>query len=563
RTPEEEILAGLFAELLGLDRVGIDDSFFDLGGHSLLASRLIGRIRSTLGVELPLRALFEAPSVAALASRLGTGLVARPALVARARPAAIPLSFAQRRLWVLHQIEGRDATYNIPLALRLDGPLDADALISALGDLVGRHESLRTLFGEHDGGAVQRILPASAAVPIVERTAADEDGLPDLLAAAASHGFDLAAELPLRAALFRIGDGRHVLLLVLHHIAGDGWSLGPLLRDLATAYEARCRGLPPSWPALAVQYADYTLWQHDLLGSEADTASRISQQLAYWQSALAGLPEQIALPTDRPRPAMATRRGAVHGFSLDGALHGGLLALARDGRASLFMVLQAGLAILLNRLGAGSDIVLGSPIAGRTDDALDDLVGFFVNTLVLRTDVSGDPSVRGLLARVRETALAAYAHQDLPFERLVELLNPARSVGRHPLFQVMLVLQNNAPLCVDLPGLSTTLEPIGTGTTKFDLTFGFAERRGPDGMAQGLDVMIEYAADMFERGTVEGLGRRLGLVLSAMVSSPEAPVGRLDLLSPEERRQLLIDWNDTAHPVPPATVPALFEAQVG
>ncbi|MGB8841467.1 MAG: condensation domain-containing protein, partial [Aliidongia sp.] len=426
-------------------------------------------------------------------------------LRARDRGNVLPLSFAQRRLWLVDKIEGRGPNYNIPLAFRLDGPLDAAALSAALDDLVARHESLRTIFTETDGVAMQRILPIDEAQPLFARIAADAAGLPGLLAEAAAHGFDLATELPIRATLFQLNDTSHVLLLLLHHIASDGGSQGPLLRDLGAAYDARRQGDVPGWAALPVQYADYTLWQHEVLGLESDPTSRISQQLAYWQGALAGLPEQIELPTDRKRPAVSSQRGDRVEFHLDAALHRGLAALAREGQASLFMVLQAGLSALLSRLGPGHDIVLGTPVAGRTDDALDDLVGFFVNTLVLRTDTSGDPSARSLLARVRETDLAAYANQDLPFERLVELLNPQRSLNRHPLFQIAFQLDNLSTLNATLSGLGITPEPTGTGMTKFDLSFAFAENRDLNGTLHGLDASIEFATDLFDRATVEGL----------------------------------------------------------
>ena len=313
---------------------------------------------------------------------------------------------------------------------------------------------MRTIFPETAGIPRQHIIEASAAGLRLERICVGEEGLAEALGTAARQGFDLATELPLRAHLFALGEREHVLLLLLHHIAGDGWSLAPLARDLAVSYAARCRGGRPDLPALPVQYADYTLWQYRLLGAESDADSVIARQLAYWTETLKDLPDQIELPVDRPRPAVSSFRGAHVGLHIDAELHRGLLALARNSQASLFMVLQAGLAALLSRLGAGTDIPIGSPIAGRTDSALDELVGFFVNTLVLRTDISGNPSFGELVARVRAGNLAAYEHQDLPFERLVELLNPARSLSRHPLFQVMLVLQNNAPGSFDLPGLT-------------------------------------------------------------------------------------------------------------
>ena len=562
RTPQEEILCGLFAEVLGLERVGIDDNFFALGGHSLLATRLISRIRSTLDVELAIRSLFEAPTVEALVQRLGDAQAARPALRALARPAEIPLSYAQRRLWFLDRLEGSSATYTIPLALRVRGALDLSALEAAVGDLVGRHESLRTIFPDTLGVPRQQILDADAARPRVAVTAVDEGSLAGALSAAAGAGFDLASEPPLRVHVFALGESEHVILLLLHHIAGDGWSLAPLLRDLGRFYEARCRGQAASVAALPVQYADYTLWQHAVLGSEDDGESAISRQLSFWTSRLAGLPDQIDLPLDRARPAVSSHRGGSVGLRLSGPLHAGLLELARASGASLFMVLQAGLSALLTRLGAGEDIAIGSPIAGRTDSALDDLVGFFVNTLVLRTDTSGAPSFRELVGRVRAGNLAAYSHQELPFERLVEVLNPARSLSRHPLFQVMLVLQNNAELGLELSGLSAGFEAVATASAKFDLSLSLAERRGSDGSPAGIEGALEYASDLFDRSSVEAIAGRLVRLLEGAVADPERAIGRLDILGADERHTILREWNDTARAVPGATLPELFAAQV-
>ena len=560
RTPQEAILATLFAEVLGIAGVGIDDNFFDLGGHSLLAARLVSRARTTMGVELSIRALFEAPSVAELADRLGdASRSCRPPLRAMARPAVIPLSFAQRRLWFLHQLEGPSPTYNIPLALRLEGHLDEAALRTSLGDVAARHESLRTVFPEGAETPSQVIL--DAAHPPVQVVETDEAGLAGHLAAACGYGFDLAREGPLRSWLFRLGGDRHVLLLLLHHIAGDGWSLGPLSRDLAAAYGARCRGEAPGWAPLAVQYADYTLWQQGLLGREGDADSAIARQLAYWQDRLAGVPVEVELPTDRTRPAVASNRGARVQLALAAGLHRQLSGVARSGQASLFMVLQAGLAVLLGRLGGGEDIPIGSPVAGRTDNALDDLVGFFVNTLVLRTDLSGNPSFSGLLARVREADLGAYAHQDLPFERLVEVLNPPRSLARHPLFQVLLVLETGSGGGFELAGLAVRSEPVGIGSAKFDLSFSFTEQRGMDGAAEGIAVAIDYATDLFDAVTIEHLGRRLVRVFEGIAADPARPVGSLDILAPAERHQLLEGWNATAHAVPDGTLVDLLEAQ--
>ena len=550
-----------------MPRVGIDDSFFDLGGHSLLAARLISRVRATMDVELAIRSLFEAPTVAGLARRLDEAQPARPALRAVARPAELPLSFAQRRLWFLDRLEGesegrRSATYTIPLAVRLVGALEPAALEAALGDLVERHESLRTVFPETFGVPRQLILDAGAARPRLAVAAVSEASLPAALAGAAQQGFDLAGEPPLRAHLFALGPSEHVLLLLLHHIAGDGWSLAPLARDLGRAYAARCGGRSPEFPALPVQYADYTLWQHAALGAESDPESAIARQLAFWTHALEELPDQLDLPGDRPRPAVSSHRGDTVPFALPAPLHGALLALARDSGASLFMVLQAGLAALLTRLGAGTDIPIGSPIAGRTDGALDDLIGFFVNTLVLRTDTSGDPSLRELIGRVRTTNLAAYSHQELPFERLVEVLNPARSLSRHPLFQVMLAFQNNAPVSFDgLPGLTASFDPVTTATAKFDLLVSVGEQRGADGSPIGIHGVLEYSTDLFDRPSVAAIGSRLVRLLEAAVAAPDRAIGSLDILGADERHTILREWNDTARVIPAASLPELFAAQ--
>ena len=360
-----------------------------------------------------------------------------------------------------------------------------------------------------------------------------------------------------------LGKSEHVLLLLVHHIAGDGWSLAPLARDLSRAYAARRNGQAPDLPALPVQYADYTLWQHQVLGEESDPQSAIARQLAFWTETLEELPDQLDLPSDRPRPAVSSYRGDSVPLSLSANLHAGLLALAREGRASLFMVLQAALSALLTRLGAGSDIPIGSPIAGRTDSALDELIGFFVNTLVLRTDTSGNPSFRELIARVRATNLAAYSHQDLPFERLVEVLNPARSLSRHPLFQVMLAFQNNAPVSfAELPGVTASFEPVAMSSARFDLSLALGEQRGADGTPAGIHGELEYATDMFDRSTVEAIVGRLIRLLEAAVAEPDRAIGSLDVLSHDERHTILHGWNDTARAIPSVTLPELFSAQV-
>ncbi|MEU5980021.1 amino acid adenylation domain-containing protein [Streptomyces sp. NPDC047315] len=540
-TPQEEVLCGLFAEVLGASVVGVDDNFFDLGGHSLLATRLTSRIRTVLGVELPIRAVFEAPTVAGVAHRVLDAADSRPALAARARPEVLPLSFAQRRLWFLHKLEGPSATYNIPLALRLTGDVDQGALREALRDVVGRHEALRTVFPEADGQPHQRVVDPDAADVPWEVRDVSPDELEAAVEAAARHAFDLAAELPVRAWVFRTGRAECVLLVLLHHIAGDGWSIGPLARDVMTAYGARRRGTAPKRPDLAVQYADYTLWQRELLGSEDDPDSVLTRQVAYWTHRLAGLPDQVSLPTDRPRPAVASYRGDHLHFELDPELHHRIAALAHRLGATVFMVLQAGMAALLTRLGAGTDVPLGSGVAGRTDEALDDLVGFFVNTLVLRADTSGDPSFTDLVEQLRETSLAAYAHQDVPFEHLVELLNPQRSAAHHPLFQVALVLQSTHSAELDLPGLKVQWEFVSTGTARFDLFFSLGERRDHTGGPNGVAGMLEYSADIFDRDTVDDLVDRWTRLLRAVATDPDLRIGQVDLLTEDERNRLL-DW---------------------
>ncbi|WP_411107792.1 condensation domain-containing protein, partial [Streptomyces sp. cmx-4-9] len=566
---QEEILCGLFGEVLGVERVGVDDHFFELGGHSLLATRLVSRVRSALGVELEIRELFEHPTPSGLATRLATAGAPRGALVAQERPEVVPLSFGQRSQWVLNRFEEGAAAYNVPFAVRLTGAVDRAALQAALTDLVERHEILRTVYPEQDGTPRQLVQDAREVALAGRRTTEAE--LAGDLAAEAARGFDLQNDLPFRAALFEpAGSDETVLSLVFHHIAADGWSLAPLLRDLSVAYGARVRGGVPGWSPLPVQYADFALWQREVLGSEEDPASAVARQLAFWEEALAGLPQELSLPVDRPRPVALSGAGGAVGFRLDPELHRGLVSLARECRSSLFMVVQAGLAALLSRLGAGEDIVVGTPVAGRTDEALDDLVGFFVNTLVLRTDVSGDPSFRELVARVRETDLAAYAHQDVPFERLVEVLNPERSLARHPLFQVMLILQNNAEECLVLDGLDVRTEGVRTRTAKFDLSFELTEHTA-DGDPQGISGVLEYSEDLFDRATADSLTERFVRFLEAVVADTDLPVGGVDLLGGVERELLLVDWNGGGSggvrsggvSGGSVTLSGLFEEQVG
>ncbi|CAN2249836.1 siderophore 2,3-dihydroxybenzoate-glycine-threonine trimeric ester bacillibactin synthetase [Bacillus subtilis] len=561
RTPQEGILCDLFAEVLGLARVGIDDSFFELGGHSLLAARLMSRIREVMGAELGIAKLFDEPTVAGLAAHLDQAQSARPALQRAERPERIPLSFAQRRLWFLHCLEGPSPTYNIPVAARLSGELDQGVLQAALYDLVCRHESLRTIFPESQGTSYQHILDADQARPDLHVNEITEKELSERFAEAVRYSFDLAAEPAFRAELFVIGPDEYVLLLLVHHIVGDGWSLTPLTRDLGAAYEARCHGKAPEWAPLAVQYADYALWQQELLGSGDDPNSLIAGQLAFWKETLKNLPDQLELPTDYSRPAEPSHNGGTIHFRIEPELHKRLQELARANRVSLFMVLQSGLAALLTRLGAGTDIPIGSPIAGRNDDALGDLVGLFINTLVLRTDTSGDPSFRELLDRVREVNLAAYENQDLPFERLVEVLNPARSRATHPLFQIMLAFQNTPDAELHLPDMESSLRIHSVGSAKFDLTLEISENRLADGTPNGLEGLLEYSTDLFKRETAQALADRLMRLLEAAESDPDQQIGNLDILAPEERSNMATDWQNVSEKIPHASLPEQFEKQ--
>ncbi|MGW0647155.1 condensation domain-containing protein, partial [Streptomyces badius] len=474
----------------------------------------------------------------------------------------IPLSFAQRRLWFLAQLEGPNPTYNIPAALRLRGELDVAALRAALRDVVERHEVLRTVFPAADGTPHQRILDANAVsldLPVIPT--AGEETLAPALAEATALPFDLAADIPIRARLYELEPQEHVLLLVLHHIASDGWSMGLLARDMSEAYGARRAGHAPRWEPLPVQYADYTMWQLDLLGDEDDPESVLAEQLSYWRTTLAGVPEELRLPAARTRPAAASYRGDQVPLRIDAELHRQLTELARAEGATLYMVLQAGLAVLLSRLGAGDDIPVGTPIAGRMDDALDDLVGFFVNSLVMRTDLSGDPSFTDLVSRVRDAALGAFAHQDVPFERLVEELVPTRSMGRHPLFQVMLAVQNNAQAVLGLPGLRVSALPGGNAPAKFDLSFDLSEEFDTQGRPAGLKGSITCALDLFDRETVEDLSTRFVRLLDACTTDPSLRVSQVPVLGAVERDQLVRGWNETDRSVPQVSLTELLAAQ--
>lgn len=484
----------------------------------------------------------------------------------RARSGRVPLSSAQRRLWFLYRLEGVGATYNVPLAIRLPGKLNREALEAALQDIVVRHAAIRTVFREVDGQPYQELVPDDCAGLALQPGQAGESGdvgeagLAATLADAARRGFDLTRELPVRAWLFQVSADDHVLLLVTHRIAADGWSLRTLGRDLAVAYSARCADLEPPWAPLPLQYADYALSQHELLNGEGDQNGLVSTQVAYWTSALAGLPTDLPLPADRPRPPVTSHRGGSVPLRFDSGLHGRLLDLARRGETTLFMVLQAGLAALLTRFGAGTDIPVGSTIPGRTGEIPDDVVGCFANTLVLRTATSGDPGFQDLLGRIREVDREAYTHRDVPFEYLVQVLNPARSMARHPLFQTMLALEA-ASVGTHFAGLRAEPVPVDLATATLDLSFSLTEHVGADGTAKGLSGVLVYAADLFDRDTAAMMATRLARLLSAAAADPGLPVGQLELLSSAERRGLLAAGNGPAAQVAEAGVAELFAAQ--
>jgi amino acid adenylation domain-containing protein/FkbM family methyltransferase len=548
RTPTEEVLAAVWAETLRLERVGARDDFFALGGHSLLAARLVSRVREVFGVEMPLRAVFEHPTVAGQAAVLEElrrdGAPPLPPVAPAERGGALPLSFAQERLWFLDRLHPGSAFYNVPSALRLSGALHAAALQRAVGGVVRRHESLRTVFREMEGAPRQLVAPFRGfALPVCDLSGlAEEDREAEArrhAAADAARPFDLAAGPLLRVALLRLGGDEHVLLLNVHHAVSDGWSMGVLLGELAELYGAHRDGREPALPELPVQYADYAVWQRRHLRGEA-----LERQLAYWKGRLAGAPGLLELPLDRPRPAVQSFRGAHARLELPAGLLAGLQALARGGGATLYMVVLAAFQALLGRYAGSDDVVVGSPVAGRTRRETEGLIGFFVNTLVLRADLGGDPPFRELVARVREATLGAYEHQELPFERLVAELQPERALGHSPLFQVMFALADAGARAGGLPGLAVRGMDAGGDAVRFDLVLQVAPHAG------GIGALLQYGTDLFERATAERLLEHLRRVLEQAADHPDRPLSRLELLTPAERARLLGEWSGAGASLP-------------
>jgi amino acid adenylation domain-containing protein len=564
RTPTEEVLAQIWAEVLGLEQVGVHDNFFVLGGHSLLATQVMARVRESLAVEVPLRTLFEeSVTVRELAEHIEQarrdeqGLQV-PALVSRPRQGPLPLSLAQERLWFLEQLETLGSTYNETMALELDGELDVEVLERSFAELVRRHESLRTrIETTGEGQGIQVIDPAGefrlefkdlSTWPAEQRRAEAQR----FVQAEAVRPFNLTQEL-FRVALLQLAPEEHILLVMLHHIASDVWSLlGVLQHELNVLYAAYKEGRPSPLPELEVQYADYALWQREWLQGEV-----LERQLSYWREQLSGMSAALELPTDRPRPATPSYKGARQPLVLSSELSASLVALGRREGVTLYMVLLAALQVVLSRWSGQDDIAVGSPIAGRTHRKMEGLIGFFLNTLVMRTDLSGDPTFLELLERVKKTALGAYTHQDLPFEKLVAELRPERDLSRQALFQVMLTLQNMPMSSLQLPGLAWKPVPPTVVTSKFDLSVEFFEG------AAGLRGSVEYATDLFDDATIERLIVNFKTLLEGVVADADRAISELPLLSERERRQVLYEWNETAQEyAKEKCIQQLFEEQV-
>ncbi|WP_232512587.1 non-ribosomal peptide synthetase [Rhodococcus pyridinivorans] len=569
RTSVEIAVAEEVAQVLGVERVGLDDSFVDLGGNSLAATRLVARLSARLGYRVAVPVVFEASSVQELAARVDVDTADAGAksvvLAARQRPERVPLSLAQQRMWFLNRLEPHSAVNNIPVAIRLSGRLDVDALQAAVSDVVERHESLRTVYPEIDGVGYQQVLPAADAVVEVRPETVGADEVAARVAEAVATGFDVTQQVPIRVRLFSVVPDEHVLVVVVHHISADGYSMGPLTRDVVTAYAARVAGGEPRWAPLDVQYADYTLWQREVLGEESDPESLTARETDFWKRTLADLPEEATLPSDRPRPAVASYRGASHRLTLDERVRAAIADLARRSGATEFMVVHAALAVLLARLGGNDDITIGTPVAGRGDAALDDLVGMFVNTLVLRTPVEPEVSFGDFLDSVRTADLEAFTHADVPFERLVEVLDPPRSQARHPLFQVMLTFQNMPVSQLELPELTVSGIDFDAQVAKFDLQVTVADVVDAAGDPSGLVVEFNYATELFDPKTVAGVAERFSRILEAVTTDPRVAVGDVPLVTDDELDRILTEWNTLGESVPvlePATLAARFDAAV-
>ncbi|WP_407043669.1 condensation domain-containing protein, partial [Gordonia amicalis] len=549
----EQLITGIVADVLdlGVDRVSVTDSFFEIGGHSLSATRVAARISHTLSLPFTVRELFDAPSVRAMArwvdERLGGDSVAMISPSGRRigdgpgdlgsipRPARLPLSAAQQRMWFINQFDPSSPAYNIPFAMRLHGRLDTVALRAALADVISRHEVLRTRYPQDlDGRPWQDIVPADEVT--VDQWWRDGD-----IETLTTAGFDVTRDLPIRAGLVA-ASGDHVLVVVLHHIAADGESLRPLVDDLLQAYAARTAGHAPERPSLDVQYADVALWQQRVLGSVDDPDSELGRRARWWQEKLAGLPDVLELPTDRPRPPVASHRGAVVEFEVPEDLASAIDRFARRHGVTAFMVLHAAVAVVLSRLAGSSDIALATPVAGRGRAELDALVGMFVNTVVLRTQVDPGATFGEVIGQVRDTDLDAFGAADVPFEHLVDVLAPTRSEAFAPLAQVMLTLEQTGVGEIAVPGLTVTPVDAGVPAARFDLMIGMTTARDAAGDLTALSGRIVYATDLFEDRTVRRLGERIVDVLTAGLADDTVVVGDIDLADATERAAIA-DWS--------------------
>nr|AXN93615.1 PuwG [Anabaena sp. UHCC-0399] len=561
RTQTEVLIADLFASLLGIKQVSIHDNFFALGGHSLLATQVISRLRVIFRIEVPLRLLFESPTVAELDQAIhklqqtDSGLLSPPLVPVTRDNQPIPLSWSQQRLWFLAQLESSSGTYNVPAALQLQGYLNVAALEQALQEIVHRHEVLRTSFPTINGVPTQVIVPAvTVTLPLI-----DLQGLPEqaeqvkqLTITNSQTTFDLAIAPLMRSQLLRLGEQSHILLINLHHIVCDGWSVGVFIQELSALYTAFTEEKPSPLPELAIQYADFAVWQRQWLSGEV-----LEKKLNYWQQQLAGAPPLLELPIDRPRPPIQSYQGGYYGFTLDADLTAKLKSLSQKSSVTLFMTLQAAFVTLLHRYSGQTDILVGTPIANRDRKETESLIGFFVNTLVLRTQITDNPKFAELLQQVRRVSLEAYAYQDVPFEQVVEALQPERNLSHSPLFQVMFIWQNTPSQNFELPGLSLTPLPIETVTAKFDLTLSMEET--PQGLAGGW----EYNSDLFDLATIERIAHHFHNLLIAVTTNPEQPVGLLPLLTASEEQKILVDFNHTEADYPTDLyLHQLFEAQV-
>jgi amino acid adenylation domain-containing protein len=555
RTPTEAALAAVWARVLKVDRVGVHDNFLDLGGDSMLATQLFSRVREQFGLELSLTAFFEMPTVAGQAEHIARALAEAPPPIPR-RPnlGEAPLSFAQQRLWFLDQFEPGNAAYHRTLAIRLTGELHLEALAQALAEIVRRHETLRTTFPAVDDQPVQRVnAPGPSPLPVHDLghlpQAEREARARRWLAAESRRPFDLARGPLFRAGLARLSDHDHVLAVAMHHIIFDGWSDRIFWQEFAVLYSAFCEGRASPLPDLPLQYGDFADWQSQQMPEQA-----LEPHLAYWRRQLAGELPELELPLDHPRPRIQTLHGAHHSFPISPALTEALKAFSRRQGVTLFMTLLAGFNALLYRYTGQDDILVGTPIAGRNRVEIEDLIGLFVNTLVMRTRLGGEPTFREIVGRVRQTALEAYTHQALPFEKLVEALRPDRSLNRTPLFQVMFNLRTPVPR-IDLPGLAVADVAFENGQAQFDLSLDITET------AEGLACSFEYNTDLFEAETIARLARHFQTLLAGAAADPDCRLSQLPLMTPAEQHQLLIEWNQTEAELPAVCLHQLFEAQ--